>query len=87
MAPEMAVHPVLPSAELSHTHDSFVTPPSGSVSVAVTSASTPGYSLDSVRLPASSAFVTVMVTAMESSTAVSEPPVAFLPSLTDTVTL
>ena len=81
-----AVQPVVPSAELSHTHVVPLTVPSGSERVAVSAVATWGEDDESVTAPSSSTLMTVMVTSMVSSVAVSTPPKSSLLSRTDTVT-
>ena len=68
-----------------HRHDGLETVPSGSVTEAV--ASTPPLNVaGNVTVPASSLLFTEMVTAMVTSTVVSSPPPASLPSCTVTFT-
>ena len=64
----MSLHLVAPSGDLAHCHRSPVTPPSGSVSVAVISTPcTSGCWDDRLKDPVSSLLVTLIVTFLASS--------------------
>jgi hypothetical protein len=76
---------VLPSEEDSQVQVTEVTAPSGSEREALSAESTRGVP-GTERAPASSALVTLMVTSMVSSAAVSAVPPASLLSLTETMT-
>ena len=71
VAPLTVVQPVVPSEELSHTHVVPLTVPSRSVKVAVSAVPTWGWAGASVTVPSSSRLVTLIVTSMVSSVAMS----------------
>ena len=74
------------SVERAHCHEAEDTPASRSESVAVIAVPTAGVFEDRVTAPASSTFVSVIVTEIVASTDVSAAPLLSLPSLTPIVT-